>query len=582
MELMGKTVASFGKHLLRWPLPAFFALFAAFLPMACTPGAVKPAQEEIASVNGEPITRADLAYVLEVAHRREDLESGGQLSISDYIQKLIGETLIIQEARDMGLENDREIKRQVDFFILTESVGMLHKEEILEKIKFTDQEVLDTYNSLFQTFTMDAIATGSEEDAKKALEGLSSGRDFKEMAIVYSEWYNQQAPDPGKKEEEGAGAQRITLSLKALSGTPKLKEALLAMKPGEMSGIITEPDIKKFFIVKLIEKKDPNPSDMAHIRKKMESFLKKEKETKRSDEYLKELRAKAKVEINQDVLDRVVKSKLDDPALDKDETVVARVDEDVLTVRQYVEIVRRAIPKNLKSDLLENWILLRVVDKEALGRKYYEKDPDLKERTKRYKDQLLKAAFIQKVIVPQIKLGEDDAKKYYSENMEKFSEPAKYKYQQITVQEQKGAEDILAQLKGGVDFDWLAKDRSRDSARLNGGHMGWREKNELPSALKEIIDRMKPGELSPVLNMDPEYAVVKLEEAKKGEVPPFDAVKEKAMSMAYSERFSKVWNEYVSKLKERADIRINDAVVRGLEDTFKPKADSPKTEQKQS
>ena len=67
----------------------------------------------LAFVDGEPVTDKDLEYALEVAHRREDLSSAGKLDISSYIQKLIDDRLIVQEARRMGVDTSPEVRQKV-------------------------------------------------------------------------------------------------------------------------------------------------------------------------------------------------------------------------------------------------------------------------------------------------------------------------------------------------------------------------------------------------------------------------------------------------------------------------------------
>jgi hypothetical protein len=58
----------------------------------------------LAFVDGDPVTKGDLEYSLEIAHRREDLSSAKALDISQYVEKLINDRLIIHEARRMGME----------------------------------------------------------------------------------------------------------------------------------------------------------------------------------------------------------------------------------------------------------------------------------------------------------------------------------------------------------------------------------------------------------------------------------------------------------------------------------------------
>ena len=56
------------------------------------------------------------------------------------------------------------------------------------------------------------------------------------------------------------------------------------------------------------------------------------------------------------------------------------------------------------------------------------------------------------------------------------------------------AEELLARLADGEDFDGLANAFSAGDTALQGGDLGWREKAEIPSLFSESVLAMKPGE----------------------------------------------------------------------------------------
>jgi hypothetical protein len=87
----------------------------------------------LAVVDGEPVSEDDLEYSLQIAQRREDRSSAGMLNISEYVQKLIDDRLIVQEARRMGMDQQPETLKAGNAFLLRESVTRLHEEEILQK-----------------------------------------------------------------------------------------------------------------------------------------------------------------------------------------------------------------------------------------------------------------------------------------------------------------------------------------------------------------------------------------------------------------------------------------------------------------
>ena len=78
------------------------------------------------------------------------------------------------------------------------------------------------------------------------------------------------------------------------------------------------------------------------------------------------------------------------------------------------------------------------------------------------------------------------------------------------------AEEVLKQSKEGADFAKLAVGFSDAPDGLQGGAMGWRERERLPELFVEALNGMKPGELSGVLRSPAGFHVIKLVERRGG------------------------------------------------------------------
>ena len=58
------------------------------------------------------------------------------------------------------------------------------------------------------------------------------------------------------------------------------------------------------------------------------------------------------------------------------------------------------------------------------------------------------------------------------------------------------AEQLVAQLRAGADFQQAAMTYSDGRQALEGGDLGWRKANELPTLFTDIVVDMQPGEIS--------------------------------------------------------------------------------------
>jgi peptidyl-prolyl cis-trans isomerase SurA len=77
-------------------------------------------------------------------------------------------------------------------------------------------------------------------------------------------------------------------------------------------------------------------------------------------------------------------------------------------------------------------------------------------------------------------------------------------------QSKKLAHDVDDRAHNGEDFGALAVSYSQSESALEGGSLGWRKGTELPTFLADVIGRMKPGDVSDVLQTPSGFHIVKL------------------------------------------------------------------------
>lgn len=505
----------------------------------------------LAVVDGDPITEGDIEYSLTVSHRREDLSSAGDLKLSEYVEKLVDDRLIIDEARRSGLDQLPEIKKAIEAFILREAVVSLHDEEIVNKVSVTDSEIKEFYRENYEQVTLGLIEVASEEVAAEIINQLQQGEYFEDIAKAYSIHISR----------ENGG----TVVYKKGTIPTYFVEAIALLQPGEFSDSIHI--MNKYYIVKYFgEEQAAWGEEFDKLRGRIETTIRKQKGKERSDEYLDSLRQKAMIKINEDLLAEI---QLDGGTEERekwaeDTRPLVEIDNTTLTAGDFVRIARPSTRKT-KEDILKIWIDRKLVDMEALSR-HYELEPQLKRMIYRYENQLLKDMFIKRAIVPQITITEEMAKEYYENNPESFVRPDFYNIQQIMVKDEGEAQIILENLQNGADFSWWAKTKSIDSFASKGGNTGWLPKSALPEPVKEIIDTLKPGDLTPILEIHPNYMIARLKDKTIGEVKKYDEVRNDAYKACFREQVQEIISDYVNTLKSDSEIVIYDEEIEKLED----------------
>jgi peptidyl-prolyl cis-trans isomerase SurA len=97
----------------------------------------------------------------------------------------------------------------------------------------------------------------------------------------------------------------------------------------------------------------------------------------------------------------------------------------------------------------------------------------------------------------------------------------------ISVPEEAGPDDIakaeerasaiLEKLRAGADFSETAVAESDGRQALEGGDLGWREADKLPSLFTGVVRKMKKGEISDLIRSPSGFHIVKVKDTRGGE-----------------------------------------------------------------
>ena len=81
---------------------------------------------------------------------------------------------------------------------------------------------------------------------------------------------------------------------------------------------------------------------------------------------------------------------------------------------------------------------------------------------------------------------------------------------EVLGQRQKRAEEVLRQLRTGADFAKMAATYSDASDALQGGAVGWRPGGALPPIFAEALNKLKPGQNTPIIKSAAGFHILKL------------------------------------------------------------------------
>jgi peptidyl-prolyl cis-trans isomerase C len=185
------------------------------------------------------------------------------------------------------------------------------------------------------------------------------------------------------------------------------------------------------------------------------------------------------------------------------------------------------------------------------------------------KKQLQIKKLLDKEVLSKVAVDEKAVKKYYDDNPDKFQEPEQVHAAHVLVTVDKGADEatkaakkkeaqqVLADAKAGKDFAQLAKDHSGDpGSKDKGGDLGFFPRGEMVGAFEDAAFKLKPGEISEIVETPYGFHVIKVIEKKDARKVPLDEVKDDVGGFLKEKKAGEVAKDYVATLRKKAKIQV--------------------------
>jgi hypothetical protein len=472
----------------------------------------------------------------------------------ELLKRLINTRLIIQEARRMGLDELKELKERVDVF---SRVAL--RDELIERhvknVKPDEKEVGEAYRESIKELKVKSILFEKEEDAKGMENALKAGKDFDETAR------NFEADKKGKVSEE-----RDYLKYRGL--LPEIGGAVSGMKIGSVSPVIR---IRSGFVIFKLEDIRFPDDPLVKERLRLEILGKKQKEA--FAKYDKTLRTKyAKVnEVLLESLDFDSKEPGFEKLL-KDKRVVAEIKgEKPITVGDLTDYMRQQLfhgveraveAKRLnkrKNQILEEMLHKRVLGKEAL-RLGIDKTEDYKNKVKEYENSLVFGAFIQKAVVPDVKLKEEELKAHYDQHIKDYTYPEMMKMSSLVFEKREGAEKAILALRKGTDFQWVKANAEGQLDRNTQGILDLDGRllitRDLPEELRKVISGAKAGDFRLYQSAENYFYVLYIQEVVPSRPQPYEEAREKVAQKVYDDKLKRAVEDYADQLRAVSDVKV--------------------------
>jgi len=198
-----------------------------------------------------------------------------------------------------------------------------------------------------------------------------------------------------------------------------------------------------------------------------------------------------------------------------------------------LEVAQQALPPQYRNVPLQSVyaaLLDRIIDSKLVvadGRKNrVVDDPAFKKRMAFVEEQVIQDFWLQREIAR--KVTAERLQQRYEERLKSMPPEEEVHARHILVSTEDEAKALIAELKKGVAFDKLAREKSTDKASgAEGGDLGWFKRSDMVKEFADAAFTLRKGELSETpVKTQFGYHVILLEDRRRAPPPSFEELSE--------------------------------------------------------
>ena len=180
-------------------------------------------------------------------------------------------------------------------------------------------------------------------------------------------------------------------------------------------------------------------------------------------------------------------------------------------------------------------------------------------------------------------LTETEAREYYNEHLDDFTEVATITLREIMIAVADAGGGINAaaddqalaaagaarqRVLDGEEFSMVAVAVSDSPSKANGGLIGPLEYGLVNEAIQNVVDGLEVGDISAPIRTPAGYQVLQLEDRTDPTPIPFDDVKQGIGDTVFSDRRVQEYTRFLTELRDQADIEWKDEQLRHAYEEF--------------
>ncbi len=411
-----------------------------------------------------------------------------------HLNLMTDKKLMVLEALKYGLYNDDKVQIQLEWYKDKAVRHELYNEVVRNQVQISDSELRDAFIKSKTRIGVRLLVTKTLEEAFELKNRLVDGANFEDLAaetfaypLFAENYFDLWYPLWGQM-DESIEQMAFSLELGEISNPVKTKLGYAILKVEEIihDVIITESEFQK-------------------RRKGIEKIIRRRKEEKIADQFIKDFMESKKVRVyGPSIVFLVENSKeilgeydsllpLETPKfLDIEigmyhqqveyhlDDVIVEFEDGGWTIGEFLDKLKKVHPDARPSMTSKNNlkdVVARMVRDEFLAKEGYRRELQhnnyVQEEIRRWKEEIVFNKF-RNDILDTVKVTEPELIKYYDDHKSRYMEPDKVNIREIFVRTKNEADQLIDRIRKSEDFAKLAQKYSvRTWAAKQGGEFGF-------------------------------------------------------------------------------------------------------------
>ena len=518
----------------------------------------------LARVGDTEITAVQLRHFEERLPKKLKSKKTGVEKYQGYLQDIIDKELLIREARQRRLHEDKALRQKLAREQREHMLNIYLKREVYDKVTITDEELKDHQlaTERDRAVKVRRVVVASQSEAEEIIQALRAGADFDDFA--------------GRSLLESTLLEGGKYLIKDNMYPPILKDQVFPLAVGEVSEPVEFNE--QYGVYQVI---DASPVGLESVRDLLTAELLKKKIPPMLEALVNRLRAEMDFSVNDDAIERLVER------LEGGKTLTETERQDVLyqqrdghfTAGEFVDYAEE-IKVDLGVDTAKkvSWFANKVIVPRVLllwgvNATDIENEAMIVSRSRRLEEAQLLVA-MHREAVADILVDESEAHQFYDQYPRFFRPLEAMTVQEILLRSQEEAGALLEQIAHGEDLADLAEEHTlRRQGKGQKGIFHIHTFDKRHAALLEAAQAGQVGDLigpvevevaaEEIVDADPLgagsrfYSLFKIMESTIGaELEPFAKVEKRARALVRQVKRDRAFHQFLLDLRYRNKSQI--------------------------